>query len=229
VFEGKSQKKPLELLKTLVALGTKGVAKQKLCDLLWPDADADASTAALDMTISRLRKLVGDADAIRVEDGKVALDERRVWIDVRAFDRDVDLLQEALGARAIDDARVADLAARLLARYRGPFLGHEDPQRWSLAARDRWQNRFRRSLVDAGRFWEQRRQWAAAIALYERGIEEDSLAEEIYRRLMHCHLTRGAPAEAARAYRRCRDMLSIQLGIRPSAETEALFRTIYAG
>jgi DNA-binding SARP family transcriptional activator len=63
--------------------------------------------------------------------------------------------------------------------------------------------------------------------MYERGIEVDTLAEDLYRRLMRCQLAQGQPAEAARVYRRCREMLSVQLGIPPSAETEALFQTIY--
>ena len=113
------------------------------------------------------------------------------------------------------------------ARYRGAFLENEEPRRWLLAARDRWRNRFLRSLSDAGRYWERHERWSDAIAMYERGIEVDTLAEDLYRRLMQCHLARRQLAEAARVYRRCREMLSVQLGIAPSAETEALFQTIY--
>ncbi len=225
-FEGKTQKKPMDLLKVLIALGGRGIAKQKLYDLLWPDAEAAAAASALDVVISRLRKLLNEPDAIRIEEGKVGLDPERVWIDVWAFDRDVEALQRALQSPA-EGATVDAIGKRLLSRYRGPFLGSEDPQRWSLAARDRWQNRFRRSLADAGRYWEQARDWPGAIALYERALEEDNLAEELYRRLMRGHLARGEPAEAARVYRRCREMLSVQLGIPPSADTEALFKSIY--
>lgn len=225
-FEGKAQKKPMELLKALIALGGRAIAKQKLYDLLWPDADTAAAAATLDVVISRLRKLLGVPEAIRIEEGKIGLDPELVWLDVWAFDRDVETLQNALQAQP--DASVIDnIGQRLLARYSGPFLGSEDPQRWSLAARDRWQNRFRRSLADAGRYWEQKDDWLRAIALYERALEEDNLAEDLYRRLMRGHLARGEPAEAARVYRRCREMLSVQLGIPPSADTEALFKSIY--
>ena len=96
-----------------------------------------------------------------------------------------------------------------------------------LAARDRWRSRFLRSLADLGRHWERRERWSDAIELYERGIEVDTLAEDLYRKLMRCHLAQGQPAEAARVYRRCREMLSVQLGIAPSSETEALFKSIY--
>jgi LuxR family transcriptional regulator, maltose regulon positive regulatory protein len=225
-FEGKAQKKPMELLKVLVALGGRGIAKQKLYDLLWPDADATAAASALDVVISRLRKLLGEADAVRIEEGKVGLDPERVWLDVWAFDREIESLQATLHGDG--EASLVDrLGRRLLARYHGPFLGSEDLQRWSLTARDRWQNRFRRSLADAGRYWEQRGEWPRAIGLYERALEEDSLAEDLYRRLIRGHLAHGEPAEAARVYRRCRDMLSVQLGIPPSADTEALFKSIY--
>jgi len=224
---GKTQKKPLELLKALIALGGHGTDRQRLADFLWAEAEPDAASAALDMAMLRLRKLIALPDAIRIEDGKVRLDPAQVWVDAWAFDRDVETLQALLHAASPDAAEVARLGERLFARYRGAFLDDEEPRRWLLAARDRWRNRFLRSLSDAGRYWERHERWGDAIAMYERGIEVDTLAEDLYRRLMQCHLARRQLAEAARVYRRCREMLSVQLGIAPSAETEALFQTIY--
>ena len=223
---GKAQKRPLELAKALVAFGGRGVDKQRLVDALWSEAEADAGPAALDMAISRLRKLVGAAEAIVIEDGKVGFNPSLVWIDVWAFDRDIEALQTALHDEP-DSARAAELGWRVLSLYRGAFLDNEAPQRWMLAARDRLRHRFLRSLSDLGRRHERDARWADAVALYERGIEADTLAEDLYRRLMRCHLAQGQPAEAARVYRRCRDMLSVQLGIPPSSETEALFQSIY--
>lgn len=224
---GKVQKKPLELLKALTAFGARDVDKARLAEALWPDAETDAN-AALDMAISRLRKLLALPEAIRIEDGKVGLSESHVYVDVWAFDRDVEALQAALRSAAeVDDVLVATLGQRLLATYRGAFLDNEEPKRWLLAARDRWRSRFLRSLADAGRHWERRGRWAQAIELYERGIEVDTLAEDLYRKLMRCYLEQGNAADAARVYRRCREMLSIQLGIVPSPDTEMLFRSIY--
>ena len=61
-----------------------------------------------------------------------------------------------------------------------------------------------------------------------KGIEQDTLAEDFYRGLMRCHLALGAPANALRVYRRCRELLSIVLAVAPTAETEALHRKIHA-
>lgn len=41
-----------------------------------------------------------------------------------------------------------------------------------------------------------------------------------------CHLARGENAQALNAYRRCRELLSIVLGVRPSSRTEALMSRI---
>jgi len=225
-MQGKTQKRPLELAKALVAFGGRGVDKQRLVDALWPDADGDTGHAALDMAISRLRKLVGVAEAIVTDDGKVGFNPALVWIDAWAFDRDVEALQATLRDES-NGTRASAIGWRLLSLYRGAFLDNETPRQWLLAARDRWRHRFLRSLSDLGRRHERDARWPDAIALYERGIEVDTLAEDLYRRLMQCHLAQGHPAEVARVFRRCRDMLSVQLGIPPSAETEALFRSIY--
>jgi DNA-binding SARP family transcriptional activator len=223
---GKAQRKPRDLLGTLIACGGRGVHKPRLADFLWPDADPDAASAALEMAISRLRKLLGDARALVIEDGRLGLDPARVWVDVWAFDAAVDELQREL--RGTARAHVIDtLADRVLRLYRGPFLENETPQRWVLPARDRWRNRFLRTVADTGAHWERLERWPQAARLYERGIEVDMLAEDLYRRLMHCHLAQSRPADAAGVYRRCRDTLSMQLGIAPSSSTEALFQSIY--
>jgi len=226
--QGKKQKKPLDLVKALIASGGHRVDKVRLADFLWPEAEPDAAAAALDMAISRLRKMLALPNAVRIEDGKIGLDPAQVWVDAWAFDRDVEALQQTVrSSTPRSDDEVATLGQRLLSTYRGAFLEREEPQRWMLAARDRWRSRFLRSVADAGRYWEQRDRWSQASELYERGIEVDTLAEDLYRKLMHCHLAQGAPAQAGRVYRRCREMLSIQLGITPSPETEALFQSIY--
>jgi LuxR family maltose regulon positive regulatory protein len=97
---------------------------------------------------------------------------------------------------------------------------------WLIAARDRLRSKFLRTLKALGGFWEAQEAWDKAQSLYERVLETDNVAEEVYRRLMSCYARAGRPAEALRVYRRCRQMLSLVLGIAPSAETNALCRRI---
>ena len=46
---------------------------------------------------------------------------------------------------------------------------------------------------------------------------------------MRAFAATGDQAEALNAFRRCRELLSIVLGIKPSAETDQLYREIAAG
>jgi DNA-binding SARP family transcriptional activator len=90
---------------------------------------------------------------------------------------------------------------------------------------DRLQAKFLRLVLTLGRRHETT-SWDQAAQVYARGLELDSLAEELYRRLMICHRERGQTAEAMNVYRRCRDNLSIILGVTPSADTIALYNSL---
>ena len=55
----KVQKRPLDLLKLLIASGGQGVETGAMIELLWPDAEGDAAQASFDSTLYRLRRLIG--------------------------------------------------------------------------------------------------------------------------------------------------------------------------
>jgi two-component SAPR family response regulator len=57
--EGKAQKRPLDLLKAILAHGGRGVNQDDLANLLWPDLDAARS--ALEVTLHRLRTTMSSA------------------------------------------------------------------------------------------------------------------------------------------------------------------------
>jgi DNA-binding SARP family transcriptional activator len=83
-----------------------------------------------------------------------------------------------------------------------------------------------RLVLQAGRAAEGL-DWERAAQIYERGLELDNLAEEFYQRLMICHRERGNVADAVRVYRRCRENLSVVLGIPPSAGTTSLYNSLH--
>jgi LuxR family transcriptional regulator, maltose regulon positive regulatory protein len=214
---GKAQKRPLELLKALLAAGEQGKAQATLAKQPWPEVDDPK--ASLNVTVHRLRKLLGDEKALRVVGGNVVLDEDRIWSDVRALGQLCEQV-DALSADA-EPGVARRLALTLLDLYRGPFCG-DDEEAWLLPAREAWRRRFLAAVVRLGTLLEQASDWAAAGRLYARALEAEPLAETSHRGLMRCAHAQQDPAAAFSAYRRCRDILSIVLGRAPSAETEAL-------
>ena len=159
--------------------------------------------------------------------GKLSLARTVAWADVwtlRAAFEAADRLGQAEGP----DASAAGAARRLLDAYPGPLLGAEE-QAWIAKPRDALRSRFVRTLAALGERLERERDYATAIDVYRRGLEADNLAESFYRGLMRSLAATGEKAEALNAFRRCRELLSIVLGVKPSAETEHLSREIAAG
>ena len=213
----KVQKRPLDLLKLLIASGGRNVEMSTLIELLWPDAEGDAAHASFDSTLYRLRKLIGIDGVITLAEGKLSLDSVKCRLDLWEFQRLLDRID-----RTTDLQDVEAFTKDLLWLYAGHFLEQESQESWAISARDKIKAKFVRTVTSLGAQLEQGQQWPQAIALYSRALELDNLTEGFYRRLMICYRENGEPAEALNIYRRCRDMLSIVLGVKPSAETEAV-------
>lgn len=222
-FESKAQRRPLELLKMLVALGDRPIAVDRLIDQLWPHPE-EGGQKAFDITVHRLRKLLGHHATIEVTDRHVRLASSVAWVDAWAFDRIVERL-ESIGEEPSLEA-LESVAPRILALVGGSFLEADIATPWQATARARWAGRLRRFVEDLGGQYERRARWDRADALYRRVIELEPLAESFYRRRMLCLREQGRGAEALEVFRSCRHILSTSLGVAPARETESLYRQI---
>jgi TolB-like protein len=214
-------RKPLELLKTLIALGGENVPEQQLTDSVWPDLDGDAAHGAFASTLHRLRQVLG-GEALTLRQRQLTLDANHVWCDCREL---ALAFGEAEAALDMGDSSAAGKALdEVLALYRGPFLeGEFDPPE-ILVARDRLHGRMLRALREAAGLLERNGERDAAIRLYQKGAEADPIAEELVQPLLRLLQREGRASEAEAVYQRLRRNLEAQGGIAPSAETEAVRR-----
>jgi LuxR family transcriptional regulator, maltose regulon positive regulatory protein len=227
-FEGKTQRKPLALLKALIVLGGADVPEDKLIDIVWAESLEGDQQKAFDVTLHRLRKLLGNDKAIQVTDRRVSLNREIVWVDLWAVERQLAAVVPVGPASLPDAAQLERAAPAILDLYRGQLLDGEADSAWLLPVRNRLNGRFQRFVIRLGEHRELARQWGRAGELYERGIELDPLAEAFCCRLMVCLREQGRRAEAIEVFRRCRQMLSVTLGIRPTEMTEAVYRGLIA-
>ena len=212
----KRPKRPLEMLKYLVAHGG-AVSVGTVTDVLWPDAEGDAAQKSFEVALHRLRKLVGADEAIRLSGGKLSLNDAMVWVDSIAFER-LAVQAETAGSPS------GDLVRRAVTLYRGHLLAGEEEAAWATPCRERLREKYLRLVELRGARLEAEGDRPEAEQLYRNAIALEPLAESVYRHLMRSLATRGQTAEAVEVYRRCREMLSLVLGARPSAETEAALR-----
>jgi DNA-binding SARP family transcriptional activator len=229
-YNRKMQKKPLLLLKALIALGGKDIDEERLTDILWPEADGDQAYSAFRTTLSRLRQLIGEK-VIESHAGRLTLNPLSCWVDVWAFEDLAGKAEELLKRKKPGDGfpKALQWMGKAIDLYQGSFLSDErDEPFWALLLRERLKDRFLALIKKLGHSIEQSEQWNQAIALYQMGLEVDNLAEELYRRLMVCYSRRGETVQAVQIYRRLKNTLASVLGIEPSPKTETLYRTLTA-
>jgi DNA-binding SARP family transcriptional activator len=202
-FSRKAPRKTLALLKAIVALGGTNVREQSILDALWPDEEGDAASKSLGAAVLRLRGLLGDPEAVVQQAGTLSLDRERVWVDAWAFEQ----------------ARVLDL-------YKGSFLPEEEGEAWAVPMRERLRARFIHQVGDHGERLEGEGRHEEAIDWYLRGLDADSIVEPFYQGLMRCYSRLDRRAEAIATYRRLKQILSVTLGLPPSATTEKLYKEL---
>ncbi|MFW6297597.1 MAG: BTAD domain-containing putative transcriptional regulator [Desulfosalsimonas sp.] len=213
-FSGKVQKKPLEMLKVLIALGGRNIPRERITDILWPDADGDMARRSFATTLHRLRQLMGSRQPIVLNEGRISINSQYLWVDALSFLRHSQRLDRQWNSAP--DARTIQEAQQLLDLYQGPFLQESLETAWAAEFQGLLQRRCLILLEHLGDFYQQKGKWKEAIACYERAVEIDPLAEAFYLRLMQCYADCGWTGEVFRIYQQCRRNLKETLGIEPS-------------
>lgn len=220
-----SQRKPVELLQAIVALGGRGVCIQRICDCIWPEVEGDAAYQNFTVTLFRLRKLIGNP-SISLQDRRVTLENSQCWVDIWELERLMSRF-EGLGFHfPLPFGEISESMDRILALYNGSFLGDGEVQAWAISPRERLRSRFIRTLMTVGRAYEQMNNCDAAIDIFQKAIELDPLAEEFHQRLISCLANLGRYAEAITAYRRCERVLASTLRVSPATETLAIYKEL---
>ena len=222
-FSGKTQKKPLGMLKILVAMGPEGMSEEELTDILWPEAEGDLAQQSFNTTLHRLRKLLKNEKAVLLRDGLVSLDRRYVWADLWSFE---SLCSKNQKAKEQENSRAADSLESALDLYKGKFLPMDAMEPWCISKQEELDYLFLNLVMALGNAYEQEGELEKAAAIYHRGIEINDTAEELYQKLMLCFSRLGQRTKAIMTYNHCRSRLTYQLDIGPSATTESIYAQV---
>ncbi len=226
-FSRKVQQKPLAMLKIMIALGGKEVKEEQLSDILWPEAEGDDAHNSFITTQHRLRQLIGHENAIQHKEERLTLDERQCWVDVWAFKWVLGQAEAEKKRGSLEKA--VQCVEKAIDLYKGPLLADETEQSWIISSRERLRSQFIRNLIWLGHYWQDQKEWEKALESFQRGLEIDDVAEDLYQQLMICYRELGQRAEALSIYERCRKTLSRILGIDPSPKTEAIYKSLNSG
>jgi ATP/maltotriose-dependent transcriptional regulator MalT/DNA-binding SARP family transcriptional activator len=222
---GKIQKKPLILLKALIALGGRDISDGLLADLLWPDSEGDAGHNAFTTTLTRLRRLLGRDDAILWEKGRITLNSNVCWVDRWAFERLCSRTETLADGILNENRETADQlknqAYKVLKLYRDVFLSTDLDLHWTHGSRERLRNKYFRFLSHTASALSHAGDDEAAISYFRKGIEIEPLSEDLYQGLITLYLKLDRLAEALLTFKRCKQCLAAQ-SLPLSPKTRAL-------
>jgi DNA-binding SARP family transcriptional activator len=203
-FSRKVPRKPLQVLKILVAHSGRQLREAAIVDALWSGENPAAGARAFATALHRLRRLIGD-EAVLLRDGIVELNADCVWIDARHFEY-----------LALSDPAAA------ITLYRGPLLPGAHVEGWTLEPRERLRRRFIEAVDALGARCVDCGDWQRARELYEGALEVEPAAEQLHRGAIRCQVAMGLAGEAVAAYRRCERALRATFGVTPSDITRRL-------
>jgi ATP/maltotriose-dependent transcriptional regulator MalT/DNA-binding SARP family transcriptional activator len=217
-FAGKAQRRPLEVLRVLVALGGRAVPEPRVTDLVWPDADGDRTQQALAMAVHRLRRLLGAEQALTRGNGRLGLDPRLCWVDVWALEHAFVAAEAAAGQMP----ELRRWAAQVEGLYRGPFLADERAQPWAEPLAERLRSRWLRHLALVAGAWLEKGDWGAAAGVYQRALEVEPATEPLYRGLAEVYRRAGRADEALQVDERRRRARATDSGRPPAIGTRSV-------
>ena len=220
-IKGRAYKRPLDLLKTIIAYGSPDIAVYKIVDALWPDSNGDQAYSAFSTTLNRLRALLDNRDVIRLRDGILMIDEGLCRIDTGAFAHFMIKADQLWEKNEKKQAAVFYKKAFIC--YEGNFLEEESEIPWILSFRDRLKGQYIKAVTRLGLLCEEQNESEKAVDLYFKGLSFDMTNESLYQRAMICCSLLGRYAEVGRIYSRCENALKKNLNIEPSLKTTDIY------
>ncbi len=213
----------LESVKTRAALvylamNPEAQSRHKLMGLLWGDSTEQRARRNVRHTLWDLRRKLPQG-AIIADRQTVRIDPASYWLDVREF-----------GSQIADCGAGGDHSATEL--YRGDFLDgfhvRDAPafEEWALVERERLRTLAMAALQSLVAAAAEQEKWTAGIAHARQLLRLDPWHEETHRQLMYFLAAKGERSAALAQYEKCRQILAAELGVEPTAETQALYRQL---
>jgi len=196
-----------ELVALLALADDHRLVREQVIEALWPHLSADAGAANLRKAAHHARRALDSQEAVRLASGRVVLFPGcGIETDVAVFEQRVN------AALRSGDATAAEQAA---AAYPGDLLPDFRYEEWTQARRDHLRLQLIAVLRLGGR--------------WERVVELDPTDEQAYFELIGGALNGGNRHAAIRWYGRLSTNLERELGLSPSAESQALYDECVAG
>jgi DNA-binding SARP family transcriptional activator/TolB-like protein len=213
-------RKDRALLGYLVAHAGVAQARDRLVELIWPDAAEAAGRASLRQSLSTIRKALGETAGrlITADRDTVTLESVGLVTDLALLSSSDESPDERKFLTDFPDGDFLEGLSGISASF----------DNWRATEQARLNANGERLLLAMANRAEEERRFADAAVFLNRAIVLDPLAEAIYRRLMRIYVAQGRTGAALRQFRALEVLLETELAVSPEKATLDLVREIRA-
>lgn len=219
--------KPRVLLAYLL-VHPRGSTKEELAEHLY--GERDTTRSAVHVVVSRLRQALEpglarpqDSRFLKLEQGRyrIALEQDVTW-DAAAVKQWLDRAAEA----GLDPGLKRKALEEALSLETGRFLAGMEGELWAVMAQESWRRRLREAFGVLVALLVEQGEDEAVLTWADRVLGHDRTCEEAHVARMEALARLGRADAARRQYRLLVELLERELGVVPTAATEAAWRRI---
>ena len=226
------REKARQLFQLLLTFRKTLLEREQITELLWPDLDPETAQRDFKVALSSLIKVLEpdhekDAPSAYIAREGHSYGLRKgadLYLDAVEFER---LINEGDKLYTLDLGRAMASYWTALKLYQGEYFQECPYQDWCSVERERLLALYLRVADRLAHSLAEQQKWEEAIELCQDILRRDNCWEEAHRLTMLAYAALGMEAQALRAWQKCVESLSRELGAEPSEETREVYASLF--
>ena len=217
------REKARQLFQLFITNRRRGLLRDQIVDLLWPELDGEAAVRDFKVALNALNRAIEPQRPreaapffIRRQDNFYGINPlAKVVVDADEFER-----------LASPDSTEEEPLRQALDLYQNDYLQECCYEDWSSLERERLRQLYFSAVQRLGELLGSQGRWDEVIGICGTALLRDSTWEPAYRLIMQAYAAKGNQAQVIQTYQRCWKILWDELGVEPSLETRNLLRRL---
>jgi len=218
-------KKVWLLLAYLICQKGRIVSRQELIQLLWGDDSSSNPENTLKITFHRARTLL---DQLWPSAGRTLILRQEggyTWNTEIPMELDIETFEALYHSESSNEAERLQDYLSALSLYQGDFLQKLSSEPWVIPITTHFHNLYIETILAACPLLSEQGRQGEAAAICRNAITIEPYHEPLHQQLMQALLDMGDQKGAVQVYDTLNQRLFNDFGIKPNAETRALYRT----
>lgn len=205
----------------------KGVTKEQLAELLYPDTDI--TRTAINVILSRVRKALEIEDSKEVtskyiifNDGKYFFNfASSYYLDTEEFNYLIKELKDEN-----DENKKISVLRKIISLYSGDFLNEFSGELWVQIEKENYRRKIDSIFEQLFNIYYKNKAFEEIISLAEKELSLDRCNEKAFQRKIKALISIDKKDDALKNYKIMKNMLKAELGVEPSHESLLLYQKI---